>query len=193
MRRVPPNCLTSIVILLTLAGCAHAVREAPTGADLERVVIVDMDGEVARLNTATDRITMSFNSPIDHVWAAVITAYAELELEANYADRANGRYGVRGLRMPNTLRGQRIDRFFDCGSTRGGPLIDSGTLVADIVTALAPSPDGSTSAAMFAAGTLRRTHGSSSSPVVCSSTCRLERLLRRAVDSLIAPAPLPAK
>ena len=180
-----PATLPVLVALLSLGtACAPATQSA--GASGDRVLTTDMQGTVLRQSALSDRATVSFAAPVATVWPAVGTTFADLGIEANYADQANGRYGVRNFTVPKKLHGQRIGTLFGCGESLSGALVDNGTVTADIVVTITPASDGSTAGVIYVAGFGRRNDGNASNPVSCSSTGRLEEMIRTSIERKLA-------
>lgn len=173
-------------VLLVALACAPTATPTPAP---ERVLAVDSDGRVIRRSTADENARTSFNASMDKVWPALILSYADLGIQPSVADRAAGRYGNGNFLAPRRIGGRPLSDFFSCGSGLTGPYIDSGRLMANLVTTLQPAPDGTTTAVTYASGTLRRNDGASSEPIVCASTGALEEQLRRGIEARLAGRP----
>lgn len=174
---------------LALAACGPVTQGSATSAPADRVIQTDIRGDVIRQNGLNDRTSASFTAPPERVWPAVIAAYADLGLEGNYADQSNGRYGLRNFTLPRNLRGQRPGALFSCGASLTGDLADAGTINAEIITTIAATPEGTTNATFYVTGWVRRNDGNASGPVACSSTGKLEEMLRIGTERKLAEAP----
>jgi hypothetical protein len=183
MRR---SLLVSLPILLAAAGACASTQSSPAGAPTDRVLTTDMQGQVIRQSALNDRATVTIAAPVDKVWPAVVATYAEIGIEANYADQANGHYGVRNYNFPRTLNGTRVGSFFSCGSSLTGAVVDAGTVNSEIVTTVTATPDGKTHAVIFVSGWVRRNEGNASNPIACASTGRLEEMIRTSVERKVA-------
>jgi hypothetical protein len=164
-----------------LAALACAPVATPTPAP-ERVLAVDSDGRVIRRSTADENSRVTFKAPIDKVWPALVLAYADLGIEPSVADRGAGRYGNGNFVAPKRIAGKPLAEFFSCGSGLTGPYIDQGRLTANVVTTVQAAPDGTTTSVTYASGSLRRNDGTSTDPIVCSSTGALEEQMRRSIE-----------
>lgn len=172
--------------LLAALACTPAATPTPAP---ERVLAVDSDGRVIRRSTADENARTSFKASMDKVWPALILGYADLGIEPSVADREAGRYGNGNFVAPRRLAGRPLSDFFSCGSGLTGLYIDSGRLMANVVTTLQPAPDGTTTAVTYASGTLRRNDGTSTEPIVCASTGALEEQLRGGIEARLAGRP----
>ena len=171
--------------LLVASACASSNAPPPDTAR-DRVLVIDTDGNVLRQSTGDERSRFTFNAPIDQVWRALATSYADLGIPPTIADRVTGRFGTLGFVMPSRLMKKPIDHFFDCGSTLTGPMVSAGQVTAIVVTTLSALSDSTTSAVTRVTGTLRRNDGFSGDPVVCASTGAIEDDLRRATELRLA-------
>lgn len=178
MRRLP---LASLALLAAASAC-YTASQSTAAATPDRVLVVDSRGDVMRQTTLNDRTVRTIPAPLTRVWPAVLASYAEVGIEANYADQPRGAYGARNYRFPRTLNGASVGSFFSCGSSLTGANVDAGTVVADITTTVSATPDGQTTAVYYVSGWVRRNEGNSTSPVACSSTGRLEELLAASIE-----------
>ena len=173
--------------LLFAAACAPAATPATPAPD--RILAVDTDGRVIRRSTADENARATIAAPIDKVWPALVLAYADMGIDPSVADRGAGRYGNGNFLAPKRIAGRNLGEFFNCGSGLTGPYIENGRLTANVVTTVQAGPDGTTTlASTYASGTLRRNDGTSTDPIVCSSTGALEEALRRGIEKRVAAA-----
>ena len=179
--------LTIAPAVLLVEGCTPTntprVELAP-----DRVLVVDSDGTVIRRSTGDERARVKFAEPMDRVRRALVVSYADAGISLSIADSATGQYGNAGFVVPRRVMGRPIGQFFDCGSGLTGPLVEAGRVTGVVVTTLSAQPDGAT-ASTFVAGTLRRSDGSSTDPIVCSSTGAMEEHLRIATQRRLATPP----
>ena len=172
--------------LLALGAACAPATQSTGGAPGDRVLMTDMQGTVLRQSALSDRATARFAAPVSAVWPAVLTTFADLGIEANYAEQANGRYGVRNYTFPKKLHGERIGAYFGCGESLTGALVDNGTVTADIVVTVTPAADGGTNGVIYVAGWGRRNDGNVANQVACSSTGHLEETIRKSIEGKIA-------
>lgn len=168
------------LLALACSACASGGATPTTNAP-DRVIMTTQDGSVLRqqIDAATKA---DFAASPDKVWAAVVGSYADLGIEANTSDKSQWHYAALNFIVPRRIRNVGITSLFNCGSSMTGPVADQGRIMADIVTKLRPNADGTTSATLYVDGMLKKNEGTSSDPVHCSSTGRLEELLRTTIN-----------
>jgi hypothetical protein len=189
MRRSPRLLALAPTLLLVLAG-ACAPPATPSTPAPDRVLAVDSDGRVIRRSTSDENARVTLKAPIDRVWPALVLAYADMGIDPSVADRGEGRYGNGSFLAPRRINGRPLGEFFNCGSGLTGPYIDNGRLTANVVTTIQPGTEpGTTAGSTYASGTLRRNDGTSTDPIVCSSTGALEEALRRGIERRLASRP----
>jgi hypothetical protein len=178
--------LALFTTLVLSAACASG-SSLPSSSG-ERVLAVSEDGRVIRQSTADENSRTTFAAPVDRVWPALAQSYYDLGIQHTVADRAAGRFGNAGFIVPKRMLGRPVGDFFRCGDGLTGPLVDAGRVVASAVTQLSPG-DAGTIAFTRVTGSLRRNDGTSTEPVLCSSTGVLEEHLRTATTKRLAGAP----
>lgn len=117
---------------------------------------------------------------------ALSDVYARLGLQGRMLDADEGAFGVRNVRVRQTLAGTRVAQLVRCGSDR---LADAGTLdvTLTVVTVLEPSATGIT-VHTSVTGVGRDQSGSSTS-MLCTSTGRLEDEILRGMVEATSGAP----
>lgn len=178
--------LALLPVALLSAACASGGSLPATSAPPERILLTGPDGTIIRQATTDANAHMNFAGPFDKVWAAVQSSYADLGVEANFADRATGKYGAMNYIFPRRLLGQPIGGFFSCGSSMVGPLVDQGRLSTDVITTLSAGENGTTEGVIYVNAVLRKSEGASSDPTTCTSTGRLEESLRTTIQRKLA-------
>ncbi len=168
-----------------VSACAPATHGAGS-SPAERVLVTDTYGTVTRQSALSDRANATFAAPLAKVWPTLAAAYLDIGLDANFADQASGRYGVRGYAFPKSLKGERIGSYFSCGQSITGSLVDAGRVTAEVMTSLSATDDGQTHAVIYVSGSLRRNDGNSSDPIACSSTGKLEEAIRTSIERRLA-------
>ncbi len=179
MRHTPLLALLPLAFLAT--ACASGTGGASSSSTRDRVLITGADGTVVR-QTSDVNVAMSFEAPMDRVWNAVVATYDDVGIQANTADRAAGRYGVVNFPVPNQLRSVSVGQLFSCGSNLTGPNVNQGRVRADVITTLTARSGGGTNAAMLVTGVLRKFDASSTDPITCQSTGRLESLMQKSIE-----------
>jgi hypothetical protein len=170
---------------MLVAACASSGSIDPP----DRILAVD-HGQVMRQSTSHESSAVDYDAPMDRVWTAVMLAYGDLGIEPGVVDRANGVYGSRNFIAPKSMGGRPLSAYFRCGSGLTGGSVDSGRLIASMVTTLTPvASGGGTRAITHVSGMLRRSDGSSSDPVVCASEGTLEVRLKAAIVKHLYETP----
>jgi hypothetical protein len=180
-RRALPFCFAALLLAPACAPTGPVPTPSP-----DRVLLIDESGRAVRQSTFDENARVVFRAPLDRVWSALVAGYTDLGIEPSVVDRASGQYGNTRFIVPRRVMDRPIGDFFRCGSGLSGPLVDQGRVIANIVTTLAPMPDGTTSALTHVSGQLRRHDGASSEPIVCASTGALEDHIRQATEQRVA-------
>ena len=176
----------SPLLLGLLAPVACATTAPPPASAHDRVLLVDTDGSVLRQSTADENSRASFAAPVARVWPAVMIAYADLGIEPNVVDRPSGRYGNAGFVAPRRIAGKPLSQFFSCGSGFTGPLIETGRLVANVVSTVSDDGKGGTVVMTHVSGSLSRNDGTSTSAITCGSAGAFEEYIRRSIEKRLA-------
>ncbi|HEY5441739.1 MAG TPA: hypothetical protein VIJ90_10705 [Gemmatimonadaceae bacterium] len=187
MRRIRLS-LSLASALLLASGCGPSNTPTPDPTP-QRVLVVDSDGKVIHQSTGDDQSRVTFPAQMDRVWRALVASYADAGIDPTISDRATGRYGNAAFAVPRRMIGRPIGQVFDCGSNLTGALVDAGHVTAVVITTLSSLPDSTTSASTRVTGSLRRSDGSSSAPILCTSTGAIEEYLRIATLKRLAMAP----
>jgi hypothetical protein len=168
--------LLGTIVLFAACGGRVNPPEYP-----DRVAGIDDHGRMLIERGQDERVRTTIPGKVDKVFDAVADAYTEIGIPPTLVDRKDYRYGNIGFAVPNSFAGGRVDQYFDCGADITGPLAGRGRLIAAVVTTLTPQDSMTTLAATQVTGTLRRADGTSTRPVTCVSSGRLEEQLRTVV------------
>jgi hypothetical protein len=123
----------------------------------------------------------------ERIWAALVDAYASLDIPANLADPAAFRYGVERY-TGGQIAGRRAADFFRCGFEGTGPSSVGGYRTElTVISTLRPMASGNTALDIEAGGSARRVEGTSTPRVRCESTGELEKRLVAAVRQRLTP------
>ena len=111
-------------------------------------------------------------------FAALKSAYEDLNLTIDVSDAASGILGVQLIRSQNTFAGFRMSRAFDCGAgTTGAQNADSYRLSIVFLTLVDAQDASHTKMRIGVVASGTAPGGSASSAVQCSSTGALEQKL----------------
>jgi hypothetical protein len=125
-------------------------------------------------------VTLPFtlDAPKDKSFAAVKSAYEDLNLKIDVNDPANGTVGIQRIGAQNTFVGYRLSRLFDCGSNgTGASNSDSYRLNIVFLTLIDPQDASHTKLRIGVVANAIPTGGSTAQAIQCNSTGLLEQKL----------------
>lgn len=123
-------------------------------------------------------IPFTLDAPVVKSFAAIKTAYEDLNLTVDMSDPVNGLVGVQLVKGQTTFAGFRMSRLFDCGSgTSGVPNADSYRLTIVFLTLLDAQDAAHTKLRIGVVASAVPSAGSRSDALQCSSTGVLEQKL----------------
>ena len=168
---------TAALALLLAAGCAAqpAVRPGPAAAPAS-VTAAGTDVIVNLGNEPTTRAE-HVDAAAHRVWAALPGAFTELGLAPGAADGASRTLASGQRTIHRRLLGEPASAFFDCGrATTGERAADAYRVTLSVRATVSGEGTGSRVATVVDASA-RNPEGTSSTPVRCLSTGRLEARL----------------
>lgn len=166
-----------------LAVCAVALSAAcastPSGTE-RKSVTVDEDRKVFR---STDQgIKMTFKSPRDSVWRAVVGAYTDLGLLPEVADTATWVVARMKIPMRRVYDGMRTSTLFSCGETvTGAANADNGQIIASARSQIIGGNETTTRITTMVDAYVIPDGGTSSNALHCGSTGAMEARLHKAI------------
>lgn len=174
----------AILPLVLLCACASQVSQVPIGPERTSTVTIESGRASTELRITPTRphahssVTLA---PVEQAWAALPAAYAALGITpAGVLDPDARRYGA-GPVTVRRIRGERLSRFVDCGSTMSIPNADSYAVTFRIVTQLIPDATGATRVQTVLEATARP-RDTAGNTVDCTSTGYAERLIVQALQ-----------
>ncbi len=179
MRRA--SLASSVLPALLLAGGCATTNIPESEPAPERILAVDGAGQVIRQSTTDEHSRTTFAAPLERVWRALVSSYAEAGIDPTISDPGMGRHGSASFAVPRRMLDKPIWQYFDCGVGLNGRLAENGRITARIITTLLPQPDGTTSASTQVTALLRRTDSATGTLLNCESTGALEEFLRTAI------------
>ncbi|MBK5187261.1 MAG: hypothetical protein JJD97_03395 [Gemmatimonadaceae bacterium] len=174
--------------LLVVCGCASGgghSSELDTPMMQQRV-------EMTRVETPTGVIQIDWQRErtydetkllvgVDKAWAAVPAVFGELGIEPGVIDSKQHVYGNAGANHRRQLGGQRMSRYFDCGSTVGIENADEYDLLIRVITQIIPAEAGLSTLRTQAEATAHA-NALSGQVVRCASTGALEARIAHMVS-----------
>jgi hypothetical protein len=179
----PTRRLAFLVVALLVVGCASSAGTPRAGSPLQTP-----DRFSVSFRSDVPRFSDTLHVPIDVVWQVVPVVYRELGYPAAAATNTRERvYMTPFMTIGAALyAGERNSTYIDCGTGFAGNRADSHEVSFAIVTRVVPGRDNSPMVETLIDGSARP-RDASSSPVPCTGTGKLERvignLIRRKVLS----------
>lgn len=159
-----------------LSACGGSASPEPvTPAD--RVYYTDERG--MRRSTVSGPTDTVFKAPENQVQRAVLAAYRQLGIPAGM-DPSRRQIGNGSLDLMHEHQGKRLSQFFNCGQDVNGVKADNYRLTVSIVSTIRPGGEG-TLVTTDVHAQARDVAGTSTSPITCGTTGRLEQMLHEAI------------
>ena len=176
-------CGAALLALVLLAGCASRTT-TPTDRATPRRETLQVEGTLVELQpTPAQSMAHDVPLPAERTWALLPLAYQALGLPLTTIDPERQLLAANAVRAQANLRGTRLSRYVNCGtSTTGVPNADSYQVQLDVQTRVVPTSDrmhAGLATAVRAIG--RPTSTSSNARVNCVSTGALERRVAEVV------------
>lgn len=180
---MPPSTIrrTTLAVAVCVVALSGACASTPSGTE-RKTVMVDENRRVFR---ATEQGTrMTFRSPRDSVWRAVVGAYTDLGLPPEVADTATWVVARMKIPMRRVYSGMRTSTLFSCGETiTGGSNADNGQIVASARSQIISGNDSTTRIATMVDAYVIPDGGTSSNALHCGSTGAMEARLHKAIGA----------
>ena len=183
-----------IIALMALAGCTStgagspgdtgsrgASGQPPTRTLGEQYV----EGRITNVQPNVDRVSHDIPAMANETWEALIAVYETLGIEAVRKDVGALTLGNPSFSVSRRLAGERLSRFFRCGTGVTGAFADRYRLNVNIVSrVISNSPEDSVlETTIQASGT--NPAGTSNTRVPCGSTHFLESRIAAEVAAMI--------
>jgi hypothetical protein len=176
-----------LAVLLVLCGCASGGSNSSSNDS----PILQQQAEMTRLETPNGVIQIDWHRDrtyeetkllvgVDKAWAAVPTVFGELGINPNVVDSKLHVFGNAGANFRRSIGGQRMSRYFDCGSTAGISNADDYDLLVRVITQIIPAEAGLSALRSQVEATGHAT-ATSGQVVRCSSTGALEERIAHMV------------
>lgn len=128
------------------------------------------------------KVEQALRAAPEAVYAAVLRAYADLEIPTGNTDNIKGIIGSEVFEKIHRFVGATLSRSFSCGDSANGPNADSYRLSIAVVTWVAPGANGGTTLASATVASGRDVAGVSRVPRHCASTGAIEAKIAAAVE-----------
>ncbi len=177
------------LLALALAACKSTGTSTPnlesSAAPSELDIRGGLEGASVfyRVNRSDGSISANVKATPAEVWKTVVVTYNDLKLPITTIDEQRHRISSTDARAPRKINGKALREYFDCGSGITGPRVDSYDVAYTIVTAVTAAEGDSTTVSSTMVGSARDPSGSSTAPINCGTTGRLEELIAESVAS----------
>ena len=189
-----------ILLITVLSGCAASTSgapaaqgtgERPTGPPTRTLGEQYSEGRITNVQPSVDKVSHDIPAMASQVWAALNQVYDDLEIEVT--NRAVGNLTLQSsdFTISRRLGGERLSRYFRCGTGVTGAFADRYRLRINMIsTVVSLDPDHSTlETTIQATGT--NPAGTSNTRVPCGSTHLLESRIAAEVSAIVTGTPGP--
>jgi hypothetical protein len=169
------------------AGCAPAGTSPGPERDATVVSVPTYGSQdlESRQRAADVTTFVNLEAPPDRVWAVLDRAYTESGIPVALRDPEHWTMGNRDMQIARRLNGVSMSHYFTCGNTSlGTEAADSYRLQLNVVSRVMQQGTGSRVETYATA--LARQVGTSSPPLVCTSTGALEKAIANRLSVLVA-------
>jgi len=164
------------LLCLAFAACASGATagSSPPAGPPARIVKTST-GTMVHLEPEATVSRRVLDFPPQRVWGAVEGAYEALGITAEVREEDSGTFGTR-IYTQSRLGGSRTADLVRCGGQKVGPSATGGYRVRlSALSKVQPAPGGKTLLLIEVSGTGTSLGGTSTGPVQCVSTGKLER------------------
>jgi hypothetical protein len=165
------------IAVLLAAGCAQA-SAPPVASPARSTTLIASDLGNIEITTYRDTRGVHHHLPAsaDQLWPLLSQAYSELGLEVTTINTKSRTVGNQRLMASRRLAGEQMSMLLSCGTggVAGVPLANSGRVEMSVLSTLEPLPDDRARLVTRVQATSRPSDGTSTGPVDCASTGRLE-------------------
>lgn len=174
--------IISLVLALTGMSCASSPASAPLegAASAGRPELKEASsGTVIQLPGEQPSRRIEVGVSPEKAWDALPFVYEELGIAGQALDSGGSTFGARRFRT-RQIGGRRTDEYVRCASQNMGPSAVAGyRLELSVVSRVERSPGGQSAVSTHVTGSASAIDGTSTSPVRCVSTGRLEERIAR--------------
>jgi hypothetical protein len=135
--------------------------------------------------------TIMQRTPLDAtpgaVWSAAAKVFYDLKIATDVRDSASGVVGVTKLNKSSFFANEPMSKLFSCGSDMTGPRADSHRIGIVLVAIVTPLSAEKTELGVGFIGSAIDLRGTSSNPVACAPTGRMEAMFAEKVQKILKP------
>lgn len=176
-------------LIVVLGGCksgANSVPDLGTGGAPPELAIAGASGLAGstvsyRLDNSDGGVASLVWARPEDVWKTVLVTYHDLTLTVTSMNSERHQLSSSVARAPRTLGGKPLREYLDCGNGIAGPRVDSYDVSYALVTTVTPADGDSTAVHSTLVATATSRGGTSTAPVDCATTGRLEKRIAQLV------------
>lgn len=163
----------AVLLFAAVTACASSGGENISPGTTQTTSVNTGHGQTIHVRSTPDRPSkVTVPLTVAMAWEALPSIYKTLGIPIAVLDAAQHQIGNTGLRARGRLGGVPMQRYFDCGSTQGGPNAETYELHISVLTDVDETPEGTViTTAVQAAGKPITFSGDYSR---CSSTGSIE-------------------
>jgi hypothetical protein len=180
MTKIPLTRLTLLAAGLLAAGRVDAQRPATR----VRAVLPAYNVPIA-IDTIMQRT--SLDAKPGAIWSAASKVFYDLKISTDIRDSAGGVIGVTKLNKSSFFANEPMSKLLSCGNDMTGPRADSHRISIVLVAIISPLSAEKTELGVGFIGSAIDMKGTSSNPVACAPTGRMEALFAEKVRKVLRP------
>lgn len=181
--------MISLALVMPAMACASSPGSAPLegAASGGRPELKEASsGTVIQLPGDQPSRRIEVEASPDTAWAALPLVYEELGIAGRVLDTGSRTFGARRFRT-RQIGGRRTEEYVRCASQSMGPSAVAGyRLELSVVSRVERSPGGQGAVSTYVTGSASAIDGTSTSPVRCVTTGRLEERIARMLSERAA-------
>jgi hypothetical protein len=181
-----PTSRVTVAAALLLAAAFSGTAPAQRAPTRVRAVLPAYNVPIA-IDTIMQRTTL--DAKPGAVWSAAAKVFYDLKISTDLRDSVTGVVGVTTLRRSSFFADQPMSKLFSCGSDMTGPRADSHRINIVLVAIVTPLTPEKTELGVGFIGSALDVRGSSSNPVACAPTGKMEALFADKVKKILNPTP----
>ena len=137
-----------LLALLPILACASSQGGSMAPVP-DQTLRIPTSGAATRMTTISIASSIApsvrmFVAPMDRVWNALPSVYAELGLPLTDRDSSDRTMGSSSFKLRRRLGDVPLSRYLDCGSTQGAPSADSYEILLTVHSSVQSGQAGST-------------------------------------------------
>ena len=183
-----------LFLFAVLAGCgtsasggpaAQGGTERPTGPPTRTLGEQYVEGRITNIQPSVDRVSHEIQGRASQVWEALNQVYADIGIEVTRREVGNLTLRSSDQTISRRLGGERLSRYFRCGTGVTGAYADRYRLRINIVSRVVSTSPGLSILETTIQATGTNPQGTSNNRVPCGSTHILESRIAAEVSAIV--------